>query len=88
MTGHPEATKIGVQVLKDGGNAIDAAISVQLALSVCLPNAGNIGGGGFMIYRKKNGQSHALDFREKAPQASSKNMYLDKDNNINDSLYF
>ena len=86
VTGHPEATKIGIQVLQDGGNAVDAAISVQLALAVCLPNAGNIGGGGFMIYRSHNGQSHALDFREKAPQASSKNMYLDKHDNTIDSL--
>ena len=57
VTGHPEATKIGIQTLKDGGNAIDAAISVQLALAVCLPNAGNIGGGGFMVYRSNEGDT-------------------------------
>ena len=64
-SGHPEATKIGVQILNSGGNAIDAAIGVQLALAVCLPNAGNIGGGGFMVYRNNKGEIHALDFREK-----------------------
>ena len=85
-TGHPEATKIGVQILKNGGNAIDAAIGVQLALAVCLPNAGNIGGGGFMIYRDCKGSSYALDFREKAPQASTKNMYLNNMGLVIDSL--
>ena len=58
VTGHPEATKIGIQVLERGGNAIDAAIAVQLALAVCLPNAGNIGGGGFMIVRMNDGESY------------------------------
>jgi len=86
VSGHPEATKIGIAVLQNGGTAIDASIAVQLALAVCLPNAGNIGGGGFMIYRSKTGESYALDFREKAPKKSSKNMYLDDDLNIIDSL--
>ena len=86
VTGHPEATKIGIQTLKDGGNAIDAAISVQLALAVCLPNAGNIGGGGFMIYRTESGETYSLDFREQAPEKASKNMYLDENKNIIDSL--
>ena len=86
VTGHPEATKIGIKVLEDGGNAIDAAIAVQLALAVCSPNAGNIGGGGFMIIRMHDGHSYALDFREKAPQKSTKNMYLDLNGNIIDSL--
>ena len=85
-TGHPEATKIGVEILKQGGNAIDASIGVQLALAVCLPNAGNIGGGGFMIYRNHKGESYALDFRETAPKASTKNMYLDDKGDIIDSL--
>ena len=86
VTGHPEATKIGIQTLKDGGNAIDAAISVQLALAVCLPSAGNIGGGGFLVYRNKSGATYSLDFREKAPEKASKNMYLDENSDIIDSL--
>ncbi len=85
-SGHPEATKVGIQILEDGGNAIDASIAVQLALAVCLPNAGNIGGGGFMICRMNNGQSYALDFREKAPKKSFKDMYLNIDGEIIDSL--
>ena len=85
-SGHPEATKIGVEVLKLGGNAIDASVAIQLALAVCLPSAGNIGGGGFMIYRNNEGESYALDFREKAPQAAHKDMYLDDNGNIIDSL--
>tara|TARA_Y100000994_G_C15701517_1_gene445268 strand:+ start:3798 stop:5441 length:1644 start_codon:yes stop_codon:yes gene_type:complete len=85
-SGHPEATKIGIQVLENGGNAIDASIAVQLALAVCLPNAGNIGGGGFMICRMEDGQAYALDFREKAPKKAFKNMYLDDNNQIIDSL--
>lgn len=86
VTGHPEATQIGIQTLKNGGNAIDAAISVQLALAVCLPNAGNIGGGGFLVYRNEAGDTYSLDFREKAPEKASKNMYLDEENEIIDSL--
>ena len=86
VSGHPEATKIGIQTLKDGGNAIDAAISVQLALAVCLPNAGNIGGGGFMVYRTETGATYSLDFREKAPAKALKNMYLDDNNEVIDSL--
>ncbi len=79
VTAHPEATRIGVEILKRGGNAIDAAIAVQFALAVCYPVAGNIGGGGFMIYRDKEGNSYALDFREKAPWKSSRDMFLDQE---------
>ena len=86
VTGHPEATKIGIQVLQDGGNAIDASIAVQLALAVCLPNAGNIGGGGFMVYRTHDGHAYTLDFREKAPKGAFQNMYLDENGEIIDSL--
>ena len=86
VTGHPEATKIGVEILKRGGNAIDASVAVQLALAVCLPNAGNIGGGGFMTIRTNDSKVYALDFREKAPIKSSANMYLDTSGNIIDSL--
>ena len=74
VTGHPEATKIGAEILEKGGNAIDASLATQLALAVCLPNAGNIGGGGFMIYRTHAGSSYALDFREKTPKNPTKNI--------------
>lgn len=77
-----EASKIGTQILKKGGNAFDAMIATELALSVAYPFAGNIGGGGFMVYRTKDGKTGALDYREKAPMAASKDMYLDKDGNI------
>lgn len=86
VSGHPEATKIGIKVLEQGGNAIDASIAVQLALAVCLPSAGNIGGGGFMIYRNHQGENYALDFRESAPQKAHGNMYLDDDQEVIDSL--
>lgn len=86
VTAHPLATAIGLQILKDGGNAIDAAIAVQFALAVCYPGAGNIGGGGFMLYRDTSGYSIALDFREKAPSHAATNMYLDSSGNVIDSL--
>lgn len=76
-TAHPAATEIGLKVLQEGGNAYDAAIAVQFALAVAYPNAGNIGGGGFLVYRRSNGEIGSLDFREKAPLAASKDMYLD-----------
>ena len=89
VSAHPIATKIGVDILKKGGNAIDAAIAVKFALAVVYPNAGNLGGGGFMVYRSSKGEVASLDFREKAPFAAYKDMYLDKDGNpITDlSLY-
>lgn len=77
-----EASKIGTEILKKGGNAFDAMMATELALAVSYPVAGNIGGGGFMIYRKNNGEIGALDYREKAPLAASKDMYLDKDGNV------
>ena len=77
-----EAAKIGTAILKKGGNAFDAMIATHLALSVAYPFAGNIGGGGFMVYRTKNGEAGSLDFREKAPKAASKNMYLDEKGNV------
>ena len=86
VTGHPQATKIGKYILEKGGNAIDASIATQLALAVCFPRAGNIGGGGFMVYRKKDGEYFSLDFRERAPLKSSKNMYLDDEGKLIDSL--
>lgn len=73
-----EASKIGVAIIKKGGNAFDAMVATELALAVAYPYAGNIGGGGFMVYRKANGEIGSLDYREKAPLAATKNMYLDK----------
>lgn len=79
---HPLASKVGVAVIKEGGNAFDAAIATQLALAVVYPNAGNLGGGGFMVATTRNGQSLALDYRETAPAAASRNMYLDAQGNV------
>ena len=79
---HPLASEIGRSILQKGGNAIDAAIAVNFALAVCHPSAGNIGGGGFMVYRNAKGKVFALDYREKAPLASSKDMYLDASGNV------
>ena len=73
-----EASKIGVAIIKKGGNAFDAMVATELALAVAYPYAGNIGGGGFMVYRKANGETGSLDYREKAPLSATKNMYLDK----------
>src|SRR5512135_1902861 len=73
----PLATEVGVQVLKDGGNAVDAAIAVGFALAVTHPYAGNLGGGGFMLIRFADGRSTFLDFRERAPEKASRNMYVD-----------
>ena len=84
------ATQIGVDILKAGGNAVDAAVAVGFALAVALPNAGNIGGGGFMmVHDSKSGKDIALDFREVAPRGASRNMYLDAGGKVIDgkSLY-
>ncbi|MEN8624860.1 gamma-glutamyltransferase [Psychrobacter proteolyticus] len=76
------ASDIGLQILKDGGNAVDAGVAVGFALAVTLPRAGNIGGGGFMmIYDAKQGKTVALDYREKAPSSASRDMYLDEAGN-------
>ena len=85
VSAHPLASKVGLAMLKKGGNAIDAAIATQLALAVVYPNAGNIGGGGFMITRLKNGELLALDFRESAPAAANRGMYLDASGNVRDN---
>jgi gamma-glutamyltranspeptidase/glutathione hydrolase len=82
VTTHPAASEIGLAILKKGGNAIDAAVAVNFALAVCHPSAGNIGGGGFLVYRDKSGSVKALDYREKAPSAASRDMYLDSDGKI------
>ncbi len=78
----PEASKIGIQIMKEGGNAFDAMIATDLALTVSYPFAGNIGGGGFMVYRTRDGKTGALDYREKAPGKATRNMYLDKNGNV------
>ncbi|HEX5435463.1 MAG TPA: gamma-glutamyltransferase [Candidatus Angelobacter sp.] len=79
---HPEASKAGVEILQKGGNAVDAAVATGFALAVVHPAAGNLGGGGFMLVRMADGTVHFLDFREKAPKAATRNMYLDAHGNI------
>ncbi len=74
---HPEASKVGVEIMKMGGNAIDAAVATHFALAVVFPFAGNLGGGGFAVIRDKNGKAYTLDFREKAPLKAHRDMYLD-----------
>lgn len=81
-TAYDLATKVGVDVLKNGGNAFDAAIAVKFALAVVFPRAGNIGGGGFALYRLNNGEVGSLDFREKAPLSATKDMYLDENGDV------
>ena len=82
VSAREEASKIGVEILKKGGNAFDAMIATDLALAVSYQSAGNIGGGGFMVYRKADGQTGALDYREKAALTATKDMYLDDEGNI------
>ncbi len=82
VTAHPLASQVGLDVMKKGGNAVDAAIATQFALAVVFPAAGNIGGGGFMVVRLADGTSAALDFREKAPGLATTNMYLDSNGNV------
>jgi gamma-glutamyltranspeptidase/glutathione hydrolase len=82
VSARAEASKIGIDILKKGGNAFDAMIATHLALTVCYPNAGNIGGGGFLIYRKADGTVGSLDYREKAPDAADRDMYLDSTGNV------
>jgi gamma-glutamyltranspeptidase/glutathione hydrolase len=79
VSGHPIASRVGRDVLRDGGNAIDAAVAVGFALTVVHPEAGNIGGGGFMVMRAPDGRVRALDYRETAPAAATRDMYLGPD---------
>jgi len=81
VSAHPSASKVGLDILKKGGNAVDAAVAVQFALAVVYPGAGNIGGGGFMVYRAANGDIASLDFREKAPGIASRDMFLNNAGN-------
>lgn len=81
VTAHPEATRVGLEVMKRGGNAIDAMVATHFALAVTFPYAGNLGGGGFMVYRSDSGAAYTLDFREKAPLAAGRDMFLDEKGN-------
>jgi gamma-glutamyltranspeptidase/glutathione hydrolase len=78
VSAHPEGSRIGVKILQMGGNAIDAAVATEFALAVCFPEAGNIGGGGFMLIRKNDGKTDVIDYREKAPSGASRDMFLYK----------
>ncbi|MGB6154028.1 MAG: gamma-glutamyltransferase [Pricia sp.] len=82
VSAREEASQIGVDILKKGGNAFDAMVATEMALVVAYPFAGNLGGGGFMVYRKADGTTGALDYREKAPLAATKDMYLDATGNV------
>lgn len=82
VSARAEASNIGADIMKKGGNAFDAMIGTELALAVAYPYAGNIGGGGFMVYRKANGEIGTLDYREKAPLAATKDMFLDQNGNV------
>ena len=82
VSARKEASEIGVDILKKGGNAFDAMLATELALAVSYPSAGNIGGGGFMVYRKFDGSTGALDYRERAPMISTRDMYLDENKNV------
>jgi gamma-glutamyltranspeptidase/glutathione hydrolase len=87
VTEEPLAADVGAAVLKSGGNAIDAAVAVALALAVTYPVAGNIGGGGFLLARFADGKTTFIDFRERAPRAATRNMYLDPQGQpTNDSI--
>jgi len=79
---HPEASRLGVAIMQQGGNAVDAAVAVGFALAVVYPEAGNIGGGGFLLFRRPDGEVHFLDYREKAPAKATANMYLDAQGNV------
>ena len=86
VSAHPVASDVGIKILKKGGNAADATIAVQFALAVVYPSAGNIGGGGFFVYRSNSGNTSTLDFREKAPINAHRNMFLDSNNIVIDNL--
>ena len=82
VSAREESSKVGIEILKQGGNAFDAMMATEMALAVCYPYAGNLGGGGFLVYRMSDGSKGALDYREKAPLASTKDMYLDDNGNV------
>ena len=78
----PRRRRSGVAIMQQGGNAVDAAVAVGFALAVVYPEAGNIGGGGFLLFRRPDGEVHFLDYREKAPAKATANMYLDSQGNV------
>lgn len=86
VSAEDHASQAGLEILNKGGNAVDAAVAVQFALAVTLPRAGNIGGGGFMVIQLADGTQRALDFRERAPAASHRDMYLDEDGEYHPEL--
>lgn len=86
VSAHPEASVIGVKILRKGGNAFDAAVATEFALAVCYPQAGNIGGGGLIVLRNADGSVDGLDYREKAPAGAFRDMYLDENGNVIDKL--
>ena len=86
VSAHREASRVGYEILKDGGNAVDAMVGVHFALAVVYPAAGNLGGRGFMVYREDEGAVHTLDFREMAPGAAHEDMYLDEKGMVIDGL--
>jgi gamma-glutamyltranspeptidase/glutathione hydrolase len=86
VSAHPRSSAIGTKILQRGGNAIDAAVATEFALSVCYPEAGNIGGGGFMVIRTSDGKTDVIDYREKAPLAASRDMYLDDKGVVTEGL--
>ena len=86
VSAHPLASQVGKEIMEKGGNAVDAAVAVQLALAVVYPGAGNIGGGGFMVLRQADGSVATLDYREKAPMAGGRDMYLDENGDVINGL--
>lgn len=86
VSAHRESSRIGAAILKEGGNAVDAAVATGFALAVCYPEAGNLGGGGFMVIRTRNGSTDMLDYREKAPLLASRSMYLDNQGTVVEGL--
>lgn len=86
VSAHPQSSLIGTGILKAGGNAVDAAVATEFALSVCYPEAGNIGGGGFMVIRTADGKTDVIDYRERAPMLASRDMYLDSSGKVIEGL--
>jgi len=82
VSAREEASRIGIEIIRQGGNAFDAMLATEMALAVSFPFAGNLGGGGFMVYRMADGRIGSLDYREKAPLAATKDMYLDENGNV------
>lgn len=82
VSAHPDASRAGIKILKNGGNAIDAAVATEFALAVCYPEAGNIGGGGFMLIRTADGRTDVIDYREKAPLTANRDIFLDSSGQV------